>query len=264
MIHVWGAGGKNSQVLDCVLRGNWTIPVGLLAYNPEGLRVERSQFYAFTDEGLRLSDNVTVAYGSATPRIGIVQDVLVDGVSRATPGASDGTAEAGIWIGHPVQGGVNRVKVRNVSWSGIETVNNAWDTSYTDVDVDMSGAKQAHGVGVYLEHYSRNLVFDRFSVTGVRVGFNGEWADPAWGSVAASHGLTLRNGVVDSAGSTLPGNQAGVFLDEGTDTTTVSGVTFRNQRWAGIAAFRTTGTNSFSGNTFVLPAGAVSVSAGHI
>ncbi len=110
-------------------------------------------------------------------------------------------------------GGVHRIKVRNVSWSGIEPVNNAWNTTYTDLDIDMSGARQSHGVGVYMEHYSRNLVFERFTLTGVKVGFNGEWADPSWGGSAAMHNVTIRNGTIDSSGSTLAGNQAGIYLE---------------------------------------------------
>jgi hypothetical protein len=264
IVHVWGPAGRNSQVLDTVMRGGWAVPVGLLAYNPSGLRVERSEFRSFTDVGVRLSDNVGVAYGAATPTIGVVQDILIDGVSRPVPGASNGTAEAGLWVGHPVAGGVHRIKVRNVSWSGIQTVNNARDTSYTDLDVDMSGARQSHGVGVYLEHFSHKLDFERFSLTGVKVGFNGEWADPAWGGSAAMHNVAIRNGVIDSSGSTLAGNQAGIYLDEGSESTTVSGVTFRNQNWAGIGAFRNIGTNAFSLNTFSLRPGAVTISPNHI
>ena len=263
-IHVWGPGGANTQVLDTVVKGNWVVPVGLLAYNPAGLRVERSQFFSFTDDGLRLSDNKTVSYGAATPTIGVVQDILVDGVSRSTPGASDGTAEAGLWVGHPVADGVHRIKIRNVAWSGVETVSNSWNTSFTDLDVDMSGSKQAHGVGVYMEHYTRNVTFDGFSITGTRVGFNGEWADPAWGGSAGAHNVTIRNGAIDSAGSTLSGNQAGVYLDEGSDSTTVTGVTFRNQNWAAIGAYKNIGTNSWSANTYSIKSGATAVTTNHI
>ncbi len=264
IVHVWGNAGASAQVLDCTFRGNWSVPFGLLAFNTSGLRVERSQFFSFSDVAVRLSDNVSVAYGSSTPVMETVQDILIDGVSRPTPGSSNGTAEAGLWIGHPVRKGVLRVKVRNVAWSGIQTVNNAWDTNYADLDVDMSGPRQAAGVGVYMEHYTRNVVFDRMSVTGARVGFAGEWADPSWGGVAGAHHVTIRNGVVDSAGSTLAGRQAGVYLDEGTESVTVTGMLFRNQNWAGIGAYRTIGTNVFSGNSFSLGPGATPISTEHL
>ena len=264
IVHVWGNSGTNAQILDCTFRGSWSIPVGLLAYNASGLRVQRSQFFSFSDVAVRLSDNQAVSYGSATPIIDSVQDILIDGVSRATPGSSNGTAEAGLWIGHPVRNGVHRVKVRNVAWSGIQTVNNAWDTTFDDLDVDMSGSHQAAGVGVYMEHYTRNVVFDRLNIAGVRVGFAGEWADPSWGGVAGAHNVTIRNGVIDSAGSTLSGRQAGVYLDEGTESTTVTGVMFKNQNWAGIGAYRVVGSNSFTPNTFAMPPGSVQISTEHI
>jgi hypothetical protein len=261
---VWGNSGTGAQVLDCTFQGSWAVPFGLLAFNASGLRVERSQFFSFSDVAVRLSDNVSVAYGASTPVIETVQDVLIDGVSRPTPGSSNGTAEAGLWIGHPVRNGVHRIKVRNVSWSGIQTVNNAWDTSFDDLDVDMSGSRQAAGVGVYMEHYTRNVTFDRLSMTGVKVGFNGEWADPAWGGVAGAHNVTIRNGVIDSAGSTLAGRQAGVYLDDGTESTTVTGVTFKNQNWAGIGAYRVVGSNSFTANAFSMAPGATQVTTDHI
>jgi hypothetical protein len=263
-IHVWGSGSVNTSVLDTVIRGHQSVSVGLLVYNPQGLVVERLELSGFTDVGLRASTNQLVSYGGSTPRMDHIWDVSVDGVSRSTPGASNGTGEAGVWIGHPVVNGVRRIKVRNVSWSGIETVNNAWDTTLSDLDIDMGGAYQAAGVGVYLEHFSRNLVFERFSITGARVGFNAEWADPGWGGLPAANNAVIQTGAIDSAGTRLSGRQAGVYLDEGTDATTVRGVTFKNQNWAGIGAYKTVGTNTFTGNTFNLAPGAVPTSTAHI
>jgi hypothetical protein len=263
IVHVWGPGGANAQILDCVFRGNWTIPYGLFALNPSGLVVKRSQFYSFTDVGVRLSNNSEVPYGGSTPVIDSVEDITIDGVSRAVPGASNGTAEAGLWIGHPVKNGVHRIKIRNVSWSGIETANNAWDTQFTDLDIDMGGAHQAQGVGIYMEHYSYKLNFSQFSITGAKIGIKAEWADPAWGGKAAAHNVAISNGVIDSDGTTLAGNQAGVYLDEGTESTAVTGVTFRNQNWAGIGAYKTVGSNAFSGNAFQMKSGAVQVSPNH-
>ena len=115
---LWGVGGANTQVLDCVFRGNWTVPVGILAYNPTGLDVERVALSSFTDVGVRASDNVQTTYGSATAHMDVLQDISIDGVSRPVPGSSNGTAEAGLWIGEPVQNGVHRVSIRNVAWSG--------------------------------------------------------------------------------------------------------------------------------------------------
>jgi hypothetical protein len=259
-IQTWGAAGANTHVLDCTFEGNRVVPVGLFAYNPAGLVARRLVFTHFTDVGLRASDNVSAAYGSSTPVISLITDISVIGVTRVPAGSSDGTAEAGLWIGEPVRGGVHRIKVRNVSISGIETVNNAWNTSFTDLDIDMSGPNQSSGVGVYMEHFSRNLVFTNFLITGARCGFNAEWDDGTNGNGAA-HDITIQNGTIDAAGSTLAGRQVGAYLDQGTETTTINNVTFKNQKTAGIVSYLTIGTNTFADNTFQLPAGAVPITA---
>jgi hypothetical protein len=263
IIQTWGNAGTNTHVLDCTFEGHGVVPVGLLATNPDGLDAERLTFSHFADEGIRASQNVTVSYGSPTSTIDTISDISVNGVSESVPGASNGTAEAGLFIGHPVKNGVHRIRIRNVSISGIETVSNSWDTTYSDLDIDMSGPNAASGVCVYLEHYSRNLVFTNFVFTGTRTGFNAEWNHHIVGD-AAAHNVTIKNGTIDAAGWTKGGNTAGVYLDEGTESTTVTGVTFKNQNWAGIGAYLTTGTNNFSGNTYALAPGAVQVSLGHI
>jgi len=263
LVHVWGPAGASTRVLDCVFRGGGAIAFGLLVYNPSGLVAERLAFTGFTDVALRASDNQAVPYGAATPRIASIADISVDGVSRPTPGASNGTAEAGVWIGHPVTAGVHRISVRNVSWSGIETVNNAWDTTFTDLDIDMSGPLSAAAVGIYLEHFNHRNVFERFRIEGAATGITAEWADPAWGGVAGAHETVIRDGLIDAAGASA-GKTFGVYLDEGTVSTTVTGVVFRNQTFAAIGAYKTTGTNHFEGNdASELADGAVPLSTEH-
>ncbi len=263
LVHVWGAGGASTSVTDCVFRGNGQIAFGLLVYSPSGLVAERLTFSRFTDVALRASDNQLVAYGGQTPRIASIADIAVDGVSRPTPGASDGTAEAGIWIGHPVTSGVHRIAVRNVSWSGIETVNNSWDTTFSDLDIDMSGPQSAAAVGIYLEHVNHRNVFERFRIRGAAMGFTAEWADPAWGGIAGAHDTVIRDGVVDADGAS-DAKTFGVYLDEGTVSTTITGVVFRNQTFAAIGAYKTTGTDRFEGNdTSGIRPGAVALSTKH-
>ena len=238
--------------------------MGLDAVNPAGLVAERLTFVHFTDEGIRASDNVQVAFGASTPKIDTISDISVDGVSRSVPGSSQGTAESGVWIGHPVVNGVHRIRIRNVSWSGIETVNNAWNTTFTDLDIDMSGANAVLGVAFYMEHYSYNLVISNFSITGSDVGIKAEWNDPTWGGVAAAHNTTISNGVIDASGWNRSGHTVGLFLDQGTESTSVSGVTFKNMNFAAIDAYNTVGRNRFGGNTYKLAHGAKILSAAHM
>ena len=259
IVHVWGAGGAQSKVLDCVFRGNNVIDSGVLAYNPAGLVTQRLEFYGFTDVALRASNNQSVSYGAATPVINSISDIYVDGVSRAVPGASDGTGEAGVWVGHPVTNGVQRIKIRNAGWSGIETVNNSWNTVFSDLDIDMSGPNESAGVGIYLEHFNYHNTFQRFSIRGANTGINAEWADPSWGGVAASHLTTIEDGTIDATGVDNS-RTVGVYLDEGTDSTVVTGVTFLDQRWAAIGAYKNVGANSFAGNDYSgLPSGVAQI-----
>jgi hypothetical protein len=261
-LNIWGSAGQGTQVLDSTFDGNWSVDFGLLAMNPDGLAAQRLQFSHFTSDGLRASDDKALAYGSATKKIDSISDISVNGVSRNTPGASGGTAEAGLWIGEPVVNGVHRIRIRNVSISGIETVADSWNTNFSDLDIDMSGPYASSGVGVYLEHFSIGDTFSNFDISGTQIGFNAEWDDGTSGNEAARND-TFENGTIDAAGWTKGGNTVGIFLDQGTGSTTISGVTFKNQSWAGIGEYLNIGTDTVSGNTYQLGAGAVSISKGH-
>jgi hypothetical protein len=261
-----GASGANTRIYDCVLKGNKVISMGIAGYNPSGLDVQRDQFYDFVDVGIRASNNVKVNYSSTnagTPIIKAISDIYVNGVTYPTPGGSNGTAEAGVWVGHPVANGVHRIKTRNVSWSGLETVNNSWNTTFTDLDIDMSGANESDGVAVYMEHFTMHDTFSNFIIVGANVGFNSEWDDGVAGN-AGGHFNVIQNGTIDATGAKRASHTAGVFLDEGTDSTTVTGVTFKNQTWAGIGYYKNIGTNSFTNNTYQLAPGAVNTTTNHI
>jgi hypothetical protein len=263
IVHIWGTGAAGTEVLDCVLRGNKAIGYGILAHNPAGLVAQRLQFYDFTDVALWASDDQTASYGASTPIINSISDIYIDGVSKAVPGSSSGTGEAGVWVGHPVTNGVSRIKTRNVGWSGIETVNNAWGTTYSDLDIDMSGANESAGVGIYLEHFNYYNTFQRFSISGANVGINAEWNDPSWGGVAASHFSVFEDGTIDAAGAS-DAQTIGIWLDQGADSTTITRVKFLHQSWAAICEYKIAGTNNISGNDFSgLVAGVPTVSTGH-
>ncbi len=262
-INIWGASGERTQVLDSTFNGNWAIEFGLDAVNPNGLVAQRLQFTDFTDGGLRASDNVSTSYGGSTAVINSISDISVNGVSESTPGASGGTGEAGLWIGDPVTNGVHRIAIKNVAISGIETVNNAWNTTFSDLNIDMSGPYAAADVGVYMEHYTTNDTFTNFVITGAATGFNAEWDDGIAGNAAAYHD-TIENGTIDASGVSRPGNTVGVYLDAGTGPMTITNVTFENQNWAAIGAYENVGPTTISGNTYDLPTGVVQISPDHV
>jgi hypothetical protein len=245
----WGPGGVNIKILDTVFRGNGVIPYGIRSINPQGLDIERSVFTNFTDGAIRASFGSAVSYGGSTPSLKTISDVQVDGVCRPSPGSSGGTAEAGIFLGHPVSGGVNRVRIRNVCYAGITSANNSWNTTFSNLDIDMGAPSvpAGGGVGVYLEHFNYHNTFQNFIIKAARMGFNAEWSDPSWGGVAGSHYSKITNGTIDAAGAPFT-KTWGVYLDEGTDSTTVTYVTFRNQSFAAIDAYKNVGTNVFQNN----------------
>jgi hypothetical protein len=262
----YGASGANLSVLDCTFGGNATIPFGCYILSPAGFVAQRLTFTDFTDEGIRASDGTYVAYHGATPAMNTITDIVATNISRNPPASAGGTAEAGIWVGNPVSNGVHRIKTRNCGWMGIWTGNNSWDTTFSDFDIDCGGSNGIGGgvgVGVYFEHFTTNNIFTNFSVTTTRDGFNGEWNDGTPGNQAENN-CTIENGTISASGWTVPGNQAGIYLDQGTGQTTITGVTFLNQNWAAVGAYLPSGTVTVSGCTYQMQPGAVDLSSGHI
>lgn len=228
-VNLWGPGAKSFSLLDTIVRGNKSVAYGANGYSPQDSVWERCEFYGLTDVGLRLSDN-DLASAITIKR---VRDILVDGVTRAVVNSSNGTAEAGAWFGHKIVEGAQRIKVRNVSWSGIETVNCCFDTTLSDLDVDMSGIPTGSRVPLYMEHFSRGCTVERFLFKGANwYSIVGEWADPGWGSKPAAVDVTIRNGK-------MVGGKIGVYFDYGSGPgNSVYGCEFEGQTWAAIAAYQ--------------------------
>ena len=247
IVHVWGPSGANSSVLDCVFRGNAAIPYGIVALNPSGLKVERSEFFNFTDVGLRLTNNETVGFGGSTPTIEAVRDIYVDTVTPGDAGCVQrhrrgGAASSATRSAKPSSGSRSGTSPGQACSSS----NNAWRTSYRNLDINMNGPEASRSVGVYLEHYSYENTFEQFSIVA-RTGStrSGPTRHGAVGPPRRTRPSATASSTPARVGGTK--NQAGVYLDEGTETTTVTGVTFRNQNWAGIGAYKNVGTNTFGG-----------------
>jgi hypothetical protein len=240
--------GRDTQILDTEVRGHGTVPAGIAARRPEGLVVRRVRADGFTDYGVRVDANEPVG---AAPRDRFsIADLDVRRVGRTPPGSSDGRAEACLWIGNP--GDVARVRVRDCAWSGVWTGTATDGARLRDIDVD--GAP----TGVYIEHFTTNSVFDRLRIgTWVRVGVLAEWDDPAWGGRPASVGNTIR-------ASRIRSHLVGVYLDEGTTRTAVTGTSFGGQSWGAIGDYRGNG-NTESANDFSgLDAGAQPLRHDHL
>jgi hypothetical protein len=246
-IAVWGSGTR-SRILDTTIRGHSVLSSGIEARRPEGLRIARVVARGFTDFGVLVDANDPERIQpDARFR---AQDLDIARIGRATPGSSQGRAEACLWVGNP--GDVRRVRVRSCAWSGVWTGTAARGCRLAEIDVDEART------GVYLEHYTRDSTFRRLRVgAGVRVGLAAEWAAPEWGRRPASVGNVIEDSRFES-------RLAGVYLDEGTERTTVRRSTFANQEWAAIGDYRGSGNAYYDNDYGGIAPGAEAVSHDHL
>jgi hypothetical protein len=246
-IAVWGS-GRRSQILDTTLRGRATLPAGVSARRPDGLRIQRLVVRGFTDFGVLVDANDPTRTAPREPFS--IADVDVAGVSRRSPGSSDGKAEACVWIGDT--GTVRRVRARSCASTGLWTGTATRGALFEAIEVDDAPT------GVYVEHFTRDSRFRRLRIgPRVRVGLLAEWASPEWGGRPASIGNVIEDSHFDS-------RIAGVYLDEGSTRTTVRRSTFANQEWAAIGDYRGVGNAFYDNDYSGIAPGAQTVSQDHV
>jgi len=243
IVRVWGT-RSNVKVRDCFFEGHGVIGWSVFASQISGVELKRLVIHGFVKDGIRVDGNS----GSqvANPPV-VISDIDVSAVSANPPLSSNGTSEAGIWLG--CNGSIERVKARAVSWSGIETVTNCNDPVLRDLDIEDAM------VGIYLEHYTRRGLFEHFWIGNAKTGMVCEWADPGWGGKPGAVQDTIQDGVIESS-------RMGIWADLGTDHVTFRRMTFRNQCYAGIVDLgigTTIQDNDYSG----IDAGASEVSTVH-
>lgn len=222
-------------ITDCVIDGGFAVTQGIQFGCPPGAVVRRCVIFRCTDEGVRISDNQF----DSRVEISAISDLRVRQIARSPRGASDGTAEAGLWVGHRVAGGVRRIHVRDTGWMGLWTGNACRGTVFSDLDLDAaSGNVPASGdvasFGLYLEKYNGvrgsaqgGNTYERFEIgPSLDVGIVNEW-DHEQAGEQASNGSVFRDGRIRS-------RQIGISLDEGTLSPVVENVWFSGQRDAAI------------------------------
>jgi hypothetical protein len=264
----------NAKVTDVTVDGASLITQGVRLGQPGGATVQRIKVTNVTDIGVRLSDNSL----TSTAVINTVSDIDVAGVMRATRGASDGTGEAGIWIGHPVTNDVVRIKVRETGWTGVWAGNKCATTDFTDLDCDAvhgvvpapeTNAGSETGTAMYVERNTHTILVDRFAFgqeTGdIYHGFNGEWNGGTAGN-AAMNTFTAKHGRVKtgrSVSSTTP--RYGFFGDQGSDDLSVSETQFEACAWACIGYYLTVNTSlaDFFNNDFSQRGSGVRITTDH-
>lgn len=248
IVHIWGT-GSNSQVLDSTFEGNSVISSGILAREVEGVVIRRVVARDFRDWGVIVDPN-TASYTPATPPV--LEDVDSANVSWPNARASNGTAEACVWVG--VKAVVRRVKARNCAWEGLWVGTGTRDSVFEDLDLNDTD------IGVYIEHFASHTTFRRIHAgSNVIRGLTCEWADPAWDSRAACSDVVIEDSYFDT-------KVVGVYLDQGTTRTTVRNTTFVNQRCGAIGNYAGVGNLwDTTGNDYgSIASGAVAVYTHHL
>jgi hypothetical protein len=248
IINVWGT-GKNVQVLDTTFEGHSAVGDALVVQQPDGFVGQRLVARDFTSDGISIDSYPNKPTFAKTP---LLTDVDVANVSRPVPRSSNGTAEACVWLANDVT--FQRAKLRNCAWMGLWTGFQNAGSLNEDVDVDGTP------VGVYLEHFTTGSTFQRMHVgPSVTTGVNCEWADPAWNSLPACSGDYIQDSTFDTG-------HVGVYLDDGTQTTTIRRCVFLHQSAAGIVDYHGVGNvYAAQGNDFTgILSSAVPVSLNHL
>jgi hypothetical protein len=243
VVHVWGLGGVNAQLLDLRLDGSAAIGAGIMARQTEGIAVRRISATRFVDFGVIIEPNNT----SLRPAVPAqVSDITVSAVSRATPRSSAGTAEACLWIG--IRAEVRRVRLRSCAWEGLWTGTAAHNSLFEDLDIATSGV-----AAIYLEHWTTNSVFRRFKIDCPAgcYGINMEWNDPSWGGTAASVDNIFEDGTVSNG-------KVGAYMQPGTTRTTLRRVTFTGQTFSAINDWDGV-QNAYYDNVYRLSAGLTAI-----
>ena len=248
IIHVWGT-GKNSKIQDVTMDGHKAIGAGIMVREPEGAVIQRVVTTNFIDFGIIIDNQDQTATFTNRP---LLEDADSAHVSRAVPKSSNGTSEACVWIGNTAT--VRRIRTSDCAWEGLWAGTGATGGLFEDLTLNNSET------GAYLEHFVHQSTFRRMQVgPNTTTGVQCEWADPDWGSKPGCEGNVIESSYFDT-------RRVGVYLDEGTKTTTVHDTTFANQCWAAIGDYKGNGNlSNTSGNDYSrIKSGAVKIIYKHI
>lgn len=155
-----------------------------------------------------------------------VHDILTQNIGN-TPPSSDGTAEAGIWLGQQVN--AQRL-VCDGTWEGLWTGAMCADSAITDFTVGKADGKGGYTkpvghIGVYCEHFTRRTLYKNFDVCSTDNGINIEWtyADPTYAPFVTKEYPQAMAGKAGSCHLTFdtgriycPAGRTGLFADAGT------------------------------------------------
>lgn len=165
-----------------------------------------------------------------------VHDVITQNIGNQPP-TSNGTAEAGIWIGQSAD--VNRV-VCDATWEGLWTGAMCADSVIQNFTIGKADGKggftgQSSKNGLYCEHFTRRTLFKNFEINAADFGIISEWwyADATYAPFVAKEFPGAMAGKAGSCHNTYdtgkiycPAGSKGIFFDAGTWGNTVKNITF--------------------------------------
>ena len=249
ILNWFGGVSRDASISDCTIDGGFAVTQGINLGSPDGARIERCRITRCTDQGIRASDNQE----RSTAVIDRIADIDVSAVYRAPRGSADGTAEAGVWIGHRVRNGVERLRIRDTGWMGLWTGNRVVATRFRHLTIDGcfgtipagSHAGRTESVGIYVERFTglagdpkSGSTFERFELgPDLLIGIDQEWDHDLPGNQASSYNV-FRDGIIDCSSTravdAANARSVGIVCDQGTLEAVVSNVRFRNQTFAAI------------------------------
>ena len=260
---IWGAAGANTQVLDCTFDGQPDVPIGLHAVQP-GRAWSRSASPSRTSptRAIRASNNRPFRTG-ARPRDQHHHRHL----GRRRHAARPRRLERDGGGGH-----LDRPTCRE---------RRAPDQDPQRLlvgDRDRQQRVEHHVHRSRHRHERADVVAASASTSSTSAGTTGFTASHVAASSRVSRPsgttrpgaasppaqTTIENGVIDASGWTTAATPPGSSSTRAATPSTINGVAFKNQNYAGIDAFNIAGQNNFGGNTYQLAAGAVQQSSSHM
>lgn len=239
----------NSKIFDCWFNGNRAVAKAIEARETSGLVVKRCIIKDFIEYGV-FWQSYYPKYLYDTPDIPpIIEDCDISGIYHTVRGGMNGTGEAGIWASTECI--VNRVRIRDTGWMGLWTGANCNNATFSNITIDNCYKDDDHSIGIYVEHWTRNCVFQYLQigpVSGVSrpghrmdIGITTEWDDPdiipnpvVGQNNGATHNNIFEKGIINS-------NFIGINLEDA-ENTIIRNLKFKNQSLYAIRDHDSNGT----------------------
>ncbi len=234
VLYMWGQGGEDVLVEDCAFDGDLVIGDAIGSFAPNGLIVRRSTISNFWSYGIIAKQG---GLGTVLASEPLFEDLQIESIFGANPGASNGARENGILLGN--NGAIRRADIRDVGWSAIQLYNDATGVSIEDVFLDYAGPdvwsttyNSARGAGIWLGQ-SHDVTIDRVRIEShVFLGINAHWDTGNPNPFANT--TPPRNYNITISDLYSRAFKIGVHLDLGVEDTVVRSSRFEHAWMAGV------------------------------